>query len=63
MEYSELTGSDLSPTPENIEKTFNEDSIGRNNEVYSFIKILRKIQNDSCVIALDGSWGVEKLSL
>ncbi len=60
MEFLELFEKDLQPTPDNIEKTLKEDSIGRNEEVYSFVKILKTIKDTSCVIALDGPWGSGK---
>lgn len=50
---------DLKPTYENLFKTFTEDTIGRNADVFRFASILDSI-DDSCSIALDGKWGSGK---
>lgn len=51
--------SELLPTPENIRMTFLNDTIGRNKDVISFIKVLDSIQ-ESYSIALDSQWGSGK---
>lgn len=50
---------DLTPTHDNLMKTFTEDTIDRNNDVLRFTTILNAIE-DSCSIALDGKWGSGK---
>ena len=50
---------DLTPTQENLLKTFDNDSVERNKDIYSFINILNHIDT-SCSIALDAKWGSGK---
>lgn len=50
---------DLKPSYENLLKTYMDDSIGRNTDLYYFISILNSIE-DSCSISLDGDWGSGK---
>ena len=51
--------SELQPTPENIRSTFLNDTIKRNQDVISFVKIIDSI-NESYSIALDSQWGSGK---
>lgn len=50
---------DLSPTEENLKRTYREDSIGRNNSLFHFIRLLNTIESGFS-IALDGHWGSGK---
>ena len=50
---------DLQPTPDNIGKTFIDDSIGRNKDLVNFIKIIDSIE-ESYSISLDSYWGSGK---
>ncbi len=50
---------EIKPTHENLMKTFINDTIGRNSAVFQFAEVLNSI-DDSCSIALDGSWGSGK---
>ena len=50
---------DIQPTDENIRETFRNDSIGRNNDLVNFIKIIDSIE-ESYSIALDSYWGSGK---
>ncbi len=50
---------ELKPTYENIYKTFIEDKIGRNMDLFYFINILNSIEGN-CSIALDSCWGSGK---
>lgn len=50
---------DLKPAHDNLIKTFAEDAIGRNIDVFRFVTMLNAIQG-SCAIALDGNWGSGK---
>lgn len=50
---------DLKPTNENLLKTYKEDTIGRNADLFSFTTILDTI-DEGCSIALDGNWGSGK---
>lgn len=54
-----MKGYDLKPTHDNLIKTFTEDAIGRNMDVFRFVAILNAIQ-DNVVIALNGNWGSGK---
>lgn len=47
---------ELQPTQENLLKTYLDDTIARDMEIFHFIKILNCI-DDSCSIALEGGWG------
>ena len=51
--------SELLPTPGNIRETFLSDTIKRNQDVISFIKLIDSI-NESYSIALDSQWGSGK---
>lgn len=51
--------SDLQPTYENIFRCFEEDSIGRNNELVNFVRLINSI-DDAYSIALNGNWGSGK---
>lgn len=50
---------DLKPTNENLLKTYVENTIGRNEDLFRFVSILNSIE-DGCSIALDGNWGSGK---
>lgn len=50
---------DLEPSRENLLRTYEKDSIGRNADLIHFIAILDAIE-DGCSIALDGNWGSGK---
>lgn len=50
---------DLQPTDDNIRNTFIKDSIGRNSELLSFIRMINSI-DESYSIALDSYWGSGK---
>ena len=50
---------DLKPTDENIINTILTNSIGRNNGVYNFVRMLNS-QYGSISIAVDGKWGSGK---
>lgn len=52
-------GFDIMPTKENLERTFVDDSIGRDNSVISFVNLLASVDNVSS-IALDSPWGSGK---
>lgn len=54
-----MTSSVLQPTQENILKTFLNDTISRNKDIFYFINILNTI-DDSFSIFLDGTWGSGK---
>lgn len=47
---------DLQPTENNIIRTYLDDSIGRDQSVHSFVKMLETVEN-GCSIALDSPWG------
>ena len=49
----------MKPTPENLLKTFLEDTISRDTDIFRFIDILNSV-DDCCSIALDGNWGCGK---
>lgn len=49
---------DLKPNIENLTNTFIEDSIGRTNDVCSFVQLL--VSADSCSLGIDGKWGTGK---
>lgn len=51
--------SELQPTPENIRSTFLNDTIKRNQDVISFVKLIDSI-NESYSIAIDSQWGSGK---
>lgn len=53
---------DLKPTDENIINTILTNSMGRNNGVYNFVRMLNS-QYGSISIAVDGKWDLEKPSL
>lgn len=50
---------DLKPTDENIINTVLTNSMGRNDGVYNFVKMLNS-QYGSISIAVDGKWGSGK---
>lgn len=50
---------ELKPTNENLLKTYLEDTIGRNSDIFRFAAILDAV-GDGCSIALDGNWGSGK---
>jgi hypothetical protein len=50
---------ELKPTRENILDAILRDTIGRNKDVFAFADILNSLE-DSCSIAIDGSWGSGK---
>ena len=50
---------DLAPDYENLYSTFCEDSIGRNEDLLYFIKLLDSISGPYS-IAVDGHWGSGK---
>lgn len=50
---------DLKPTDENIINTILTNSMGRNNGVYNFVRMLNS-QYGSISIAVDGKWGSGK---
>ena len=50
---------DLKPSRENLLKTYKNDSIGRNADVFRFISILDAVE-DAYSIALEGNWGSGK---
>lgn len=50
---------DLKPTYENLLKTYDEDTIGRTEDVLRFVDILNSLEG-GCSIALDGNWGSGK---
>ena len=50
---------ELKPTRENIMDAIIRDTIGRNRDVFAFADILNSLE-DSCSIAIDGSWGSGK---
>lgn len=49
----------LYPTEENIQKTFLNDTLGRNDDLKNFIEILSSIE-DNYSIAIDSAWGSGK---
>lgn len=49
----------LTPTPENILESFSRDILGRNNDIFRFIKLLDSF-NSCRSIALNGGWGSGK---
>lgn len=50
---------DLKQTKENLIEKLKEDSLGRNNAIYRFIRLLLSIE-DSTTISIDGDWGSGK---
>lgn len=50
---------DLKPTWENLLKTYQEDTIGRNADLFHFISILNSFE-DGYSLALEGNWGSGK---
>lgn len=51
--------TELLPTKENLIKTFLEDSIGRNDDLFHFIRLLNSITT-TYSLAVDGNWGSGK---
>ncbi len=47
---------ELKPNYDNLLKTYLEDTIGRNNDIFRFVSMLNAI-DANCSIALDGNWG------
>lgn len=54
-----MKSTEITPSYENLLKTFNGDSIGRDEDVLRFASILNSISS-SYTIALDSSWGSGK---
>lgn len=50
---------ELKPTRENLMETFLMDILGRNKDIFGFADILNSL-DDSCSVAIDGSWGSGK---
>ena len=50
---------ELKPTRENLMETFLMDTLGRNKDIFGFADILNSL-DDSCSVAIDGSWGSGK---
>lgn len=50
---------ELKPTYENLLKTYINDSIGRDEDIFYFVDILNSLE-DSCSISLEGAWGSGK---
>jgi len=50
---------ELEPTHENLMQSFLADILGRNKDIFAFADILNSLE-DSCSIAIDGSWGSGK---
>lgn len=50
---------ELTPSFENIYDNFTRDTIGRDQDVWDFCRILDSIDGSYC-IAIDGSWGCGK---
>lgn len=50
---------ELQPSKENLLRTFEQDAIERNIDIYRFVNLLNAIE-DNCSIALDGAWGSGK---
>lgn len=54
-----LKSFELQPTVENLYKTLQADVIGRNSDLYYFVKLLNGL-DDNTSISLDGQWGSGK---
>lgn len=50
---------ELQPSKENLLRTFEQNAIERNVDIFRFVSLLNAIE-DSCSIALDGAWGSGK---
>lgn len=50
---------DLKPTKKNLIEMLEKDSLGRNNAIYRFIRLLLSIE-DATTISIDGDWGSGK---
>lgn len=50
---------ELSPTHENLQRTYLKDSLARNKNIFHFIRLLNSIEG-SYAIALNGKWGSGK---
>ncbi len=50
---------DLKPTKKNLIEMLEKDSLGRNNAIYRFIRLLLSIE-DATTIPIDGDWGSGK---
>lgn len=50
---------ELKPTEDNLLRTMQENSIGRNGSLFSFVKLLN-VLDSNCSISLDGAWGSGK---
>lgn len=50
---------DLKPSEDNLLSTLKNDTIGRNEDIFRFLRMLSTIE-DSCSIALNGNWGSGK---
>lgn len=51
--------NELQPTLDNIFQTYKDDSIGRRNDVHSFVRMLNQL-DAPCSIMLNGAWGSGK---
>jgi len=58
-EHISMIKTELLPTKENLIKTFLEDSIGRNEDLFHFIRLLNSITT-TYSLAVDGNWGSGK---
>lgn len=50
---------EMMPTNENLIKTYEDDTIGRNEILHYFVDLISAI-DENCSIALDGNWGTGK---
>jgi len=50
---------ELQPSKENLLRTFEQNAIERNVDIYRFVNLLNSVE-DNCSIALDGAWGSGK---
>lgn len=50
---------ELKPEIDNLIDTYQNDMIGRNKHIHSFVSLLSSLERE-CVIALDGQWGSGK---
>lgn len=50
---------ELQPSKENLLRTFEQNAIERNIDIFRFVSLLNVIE-DNCSIALDGAWGSGK---
>jgi DNA replication protein DnaC len=59
---SKLKNYELKPTDANILKCLTNNTIDRNDDMYSLVKLLQNIDS-GCSIAINGSWGSGKTFL